>query len=114
MTYEEKLEKAASLTAALFSVAIKEAIEGEVGKVFTEDVANDMGIAMAETLIGFFGEDILSVLIDEGKKYMDAKIESALPKLLAEARLQLVGLEVGYARPWWARWLGLPGKVKVC
>jgi len=137
MPYKDKLEQAAGIAAVVFSHALKgvmdEDVPNKVKEVFTKDVCDTIGTAMAETIIGFFGEDILPVVIAEAKRYGDVKIaevkedalrrleelakakldEFTVPELAAEARLQLVGLEAGYVRPWWARWLGLPGKVKI-
>lgn len=130
MSYEEKLEQAASIAAIVFSHAIKSALAEDIPErmkeIITEDVANDMGAAMAETLMGFFGEDILPVVIAEAKRYGDVKFLELLSKLeliikdtyavdkvLPKTIEVLKGLEVDYARPWWARWLGLPGKIKI-
>ena len=125
-TYEEKLEQAATLAAIVFSHALKSVMEEDVPdrikEVFTTEVCHEIGISMGEAVITLLGEDVVSVLIEAGKKWGDKKLPEVLRGLndiakdvevLYKVRMALVGLEVGYARPWWARWLGLPGKVKI-
>jgi len=88
------------------------------------EFAKAIGETIADSLKPFLRDEILPIVVSlageeidelypQLELFLEEYADNKIPELLPLARLQLVGLTMNYKRPWWARLLGLPEKIKI-